>query len=836
MCKPSLVLLRAYSHLSTSSALFMASVNNPFNMSHKTLMSVFHDFLHNTNMLKKKMEIKRMSATELYNRRPTLVDGDTGSSFLYPNSPESESEDIIMVLWVGCLPYLFPEEEIPICVVMTMTNIYLFRTFVENDNELKNLNTFNDVKEAMHCFYNFPLCSLREVVIGLFDQSLRVEVAAEGPRGTFLFLTRDASKTAQFLDSLFSALGRKKNTRGSSMNFYQQKNSSTDFPLIIYPDESKFDMLKTKIQMLGHCFEERESFLSYCIIYNRDEDESGYEIHDDVTLPYLRTLILTDYRLILCDEDYVRWPLPSYVCSLPLTPQWVLDAVEVIENVIGIDLWDDTSGKQNMTGCYGITLTFEGKTEKEEIEVDFNNVWNLLFQSLSEREQFVRSISCLWKNRFNEDIRVTFLKKVLSLKKPKSTVDFVKGHAKKPSGGISIPPMQKLDSPEMFIRLDKARLNSLFSEKIAQGDDKIDSSVLFVTCVGCKPYNYPHEEFIIALILGKFNIYMIASQKYSNLISANNYFQDGGDTNLYFNVMEINKLKQVAVGLFDQCFRLEMETPLQTFIFVTRNSDHTNDFIQELSQAILALPQQIDEHEETIENVSATNQIFKIYQHNNGNDRNYYPQSEFVHPNSCIRFVYPTDETLEKLCYEIRHYIHVFNLPQADNFGVLIYSLLFHIVDNIMKSCNLVISEKFLCLVNEDNVNYPLPLFVKELPERCQYKVFKLQFISALLRIEFDEFHSGIFSLVFNNNIDTSFHGSMENSFSEENKFRTETVEVDTCLVSYPAVDEDEDCLRTWTFNASSYMERDKIFGVLSRMWSNNFSGRTLSVIRKKCK
>lgn len=792
---------------------------NPYNISQKKLLRVLKVYLQEKCTSNEKKILAKKS--------------DTGVE------TPSESIDIISVSWMGCLPYLFPEEEIPICVVMTMTHVYLFRLFLENNEcSLKTLNScYETLKESMHSFYSVRLNSIREIVVGLFDQSLRVEVTDEGPRGTFLFLTRDSSKTCAFLDSFHTAMGTKIDEQNA---ICQEKPLTSGMVSIIYPDESKIHILKQTIQSLGYNLKDGENFLSYCIVYDRvaasndSTDGCGTSnlSNQDITLPFLRTLILTDCRLILCEEDYVRWPLPTFATTIPLTPQWIISQLQLIENVIGIDLWEDMQGVQNMTGRFGITLTFEDCDIA--LEVNFSNTWNVLFQSLSEREQFVRSVTCLWRNKFNKDINITTTSKRSTKQHArkrnsgsgKASPKFCRGHTKKPSGGVILTPMQKVDCPKMFVNLEAERLNVLFKEKIARGLDISADSEVSVICAKCTSYCHPSVQFEVALILGKYNIYIFSTEKDARFIEALECFQDDGEAILYFNMMEISDLKQVVIGLFDLYFRFEMDSPSQTFVFVTTSADDNVKFIQQLSHNILQLPSSdrpLNDDDVFSDLSSPTNQVLEIYSYDQRRE-SYFAQPEFIHPNSSIMFVYPGDDTLQKLWYVINDFIRESKmLDPVHQQSVVLYTRLDNHLTN--DTCNLVISENLVCLLHEDIVNYPLPLYAKELPDTSQYEVFALQQLSSLTVIEYDDFHTGAFSLMFDG-------GVKSDTDESDGGVKSESVGGDTCLISHPVDDAGGHSIERWTFTADSYLDRDRIFNVLARLWTNNFMGKSLPVLK----
>ena len=81
-------------------------------------------------------------------------------------------EVVRLVLWAGCLPYTYPEHELPVCLLMTNVNIYLFHLYNQDSGptHVSMLRTARDLQGVLHCFYSFPVRALNQVVIGLYDQ------------------------------------------------------------------------------------------------------------------------------------------------------------------------------------------------------------------------------------------------------------------------------------------------------------------------------------------------------------------------------------------------------------------------------------------------------------------------------------------------------------------------------------------------------------------------------------------------------------------------------------------------------------------------------------------
>ena len=308
-----------------------------------------------------------------------------GAPFLKHSVPSDTNQDVVLILWVGCLPYIFPEEELPTCLIMTNVNIFLFRVFLPEDTSLSALpNTVKEMKEIFHCFYSFSLKSIKEIVVGLYDQAFRIEVNNEGSRGTFTFLTRHASKTAQFLEAYCSVIGLGEEKSSLDMRRRTSFVSGDMTSCISYPDESKIDALKAQLTAQGLSpIEDRENLISYCIVYVFEDvkDQEEFLYATDIPVSSIKSLILTNLRLFMCDEDYVHWPPPSFVRSLPTTPEWVVDEEEPVADLIGVDLWQSNDRRYMLAGNYGMTLTFDDSvteyTESLSKEVFIFNDLNL---------------------------------------------------------------------------------------------------------------------------------------------------------------------------------------------------------------------------------------------------------------------------------------------------------------------------------------------------------------------------------------------------------------------------------------------------------------------------
>ena len=353
-------------------------IDNPFLLKNELLLGFFQEFVQKTVTAKRETEVKgqEVKCRDSFSSMAYQNIG-IGAPFLKHSVPTDIQQDVILILWAGCVPYIFPEEELPSCLVMTNINIFLFRVFLSEDTSSIALpKTSKEMKEIFHCFYSFSLKSIREIVVGLYDQAFRIEVHNEGPRGTFTFLTRHATKTAQFLEAYCSVIGVGEEKSSLDMRRRTSFVSGDQVSTIVYPDESKMEALKSRLSAQDLSpIDDRENLISYSIVYlfvdDLDQEEFLYAI--DIPVSTIKSIILTNVRLFMCDEDYVHFPPPSFAGVTPATPEWVVGDEREVADLIGIDLWEGASCNYTLVGNYGMTLTFDNPvkefTESSNTEV-----------------------------------------------------------------------------------------------------------------------------------------------------------------------------------------------------------------------------------------------------------------------------------------------------------------------------------------------------------------------------------------------------------------------------------------------------------------------------------
>ena len=402
-------------------------------------------------------------------------------------------------------------------------------------------------------------------------------------------------------------------------------------------------------------------------------------------------------------------------------------------------------------------------------------------------------------------------------------------------GSDNILPIFKTripDSLESLVSLDRKALNSFFCKAIAERqDDEEPESLLHVLWTGCTPYLFPSSEIKVLLLVSNLNIYILADGTHKKLVNKKKGIKlpsgDAGKDSknrLCFNILPLWKLCQVSVGLFDQTFRIETDREEDTFTIITRDFNLTSSFLECL-QAILASKKHGELSEASRLEEELHNSIYDS-QSCHLEDKDDSAKSEVYHAGSGVRFVYPSDDTLEILKDTIAKYSQESDDCTSIYFvTILVYLLVFHLSSlKEEEPRTLIIMDKALCLCAEDHVHYPLTLFATGLPPNAQYQVQDLRDIAALKRVEFSGFNSCDFSLVFmpknknaRDNVDENFDSA---SMGE------------LCVITHSNAVPGEEEIK-WKILAQTYEEKEKALNLICKLWSD-IKGGALRFMREK--
>lgn len=216
--------------------------------------------------------------------------------------------------------------------------------------------------------------------------------------------------------------------------------------------------------------------------------------------------------------------------------------------------------------------------------------------------------------------------------------------------------------------------------------------------------------------------------------------------------IDLCDIKEVFVGLFSQKLRITGSTPDTTITLLTQNFQLTKEFQEQLMKALpegeRKEPQSPDPDGGSIYNQAP------VFENMTGS-------SEYVHPSN-VTFYYQNEETIDDLR-------HVLSESLSDSTSDLTESsLLFYRIchqlfvgdlsngaENLLTEsckeelCSFFIINQHIALCNEDHVSYPLPNFIRALPDSVHYHPVDIHSIRNLKRIVLSDFTSRDMTLIF---------------------------------------------------------------------------------------
>ncbi|KAM6170317.1 nischarin [Rhynchocyon petersi] len=182
-------------------------------------------------------------------------------------------------------------------------------------------------------------------------------------------------------------------------------------------------------------------------------------------------------------------------------------------------------------------------------------------------------------------------------------------------------------------------------------------------------------------------------------------------------VLKFSDLQSVNVGLFDQYFRLTGSSPAQVVTCLTRDSYLTHCFLQHL-MAVLS----------SLERTPSPEPVDKDFYSEFGNKSTGKMENyELIH-SSRVKFTYPSEEEIGDLTFTVAQKVAA--EEHAPALSILLYVQAFQVGPPPPGRCKgtlcpktLLLTSAEIFLLDEDYVNYPLPEFAKEPPQRDRYRL-----------------------------------------------------------------------------------------------------------------
>ncbi|XP_030827981.1 nischarin [Strongylocentrotus purpuratus] len=377
-----------------------------------------------------------------------------------------DTEHLTHVIWTKVITYAVPKKEIMSCVMLSSIALYVFsdqtlKCHRESWKTHRRICSDSAVRKSklksgrpdqqshasgvIHssseleanrvcCQHVIPLRDIDEVVVGLFDQKIRV--TGQTPDNTLTLITRSFKETHKFQQQLMLALPHPESPRksdqrpGSPIDLYQEAMKARQEAVIteykhpagvkfVYANEETISdltyLVVEKVKSPSYGFHDVH-LLMYMLLHQVGDvvSNNDYVPPSIETAPrYPRSLIITNTHVALCHEDHVCYPIPNFSKLLPESPQYAISDVQPIFNLKRLVVSDFSS-------C-DITLIFEVINVEVDISREYftsddlqegekhhtpDIVWTLVLPSLEDRERLMKMICGQWRDKHNKELSI----------------------------------------------------------------------------------------------------------------------------------------------------------------------------------------------------------------------------------------------------------------------------------------------------------------------------------------------------------------------------------------------------------------------------------------------
>ena len=402
-----------------------------------------------------------------------------------------------------------------------------------------------------------------------------------------------------------------------------------------------------------------------------------------------------------------------------------------------------------------------------------------------------------------------------------------------------------------FALMDGYDLVSFFHNNISvKGKLEVSEGLIeelrHVVWTSVLPYNNHNEEIITLVMLSTLAIYLVSSSsvhcRVSDRPSWMTHSRHQSDSAVGWKskecdqhecgkhqskkkglikpycILKYTDLQQVNVGLFDQCVRLTGLDAASVFTLVFRDSCVTGEFLEQLTNmlSLIASSPMVDRDKRDLET--------DFYRAFTKRTKSTVEGLEYTHP-SQVRFCYPGEDAVEDILYLVRNQTNIHTgVKQTLWMFILCHRVpldFMELSSENIKPRSLILTNTHLCLAEEDVVTYPLPDFVRGLPENPRHQIVDTRKIENLKRLVLPFYNDHLLCLVF----------------SDEQ----EEIVVDTSLEHFSGRPEVKGRQPRPEYKAMLYIhslaEKQKLVHLLGKHWKelNPEVGRILDVVSELC-
>lgn len=284
------------------------------------------------------------------------------------------------------------------------------------------------------------------------------------------------------------------------------------------------------------------------------------------------------------------------------------------------------------------------------------------------------------------------------------------------------------------------------------------------------PYTNPKQEITTLVMLSTNGIYLIsdtspemAHQSRPSWMTHSRNSSDSAITvksgkskgvrklvHPYF-VFRFKDLLQVNIGLFDQCVRLTGCNENSVFTLATRSSITTATFIEKLKHVLsrAAISPVVEKSRADTES--------DFYRSSHPYMKATVDEIVYTHP-SQVKFVYPGEDAVRDILYLVNEC--TYKRSKASACVESASKLWFYMECYLLPSDDarapdrsqprsVIITANSFCLAEEDIVTYPLPDFVRGVPENPCHEIVECRQIDSLKRITLFHRHPHLVCLTF---------------------------------------------------------------------------------------
>lgn len=369
--------------------------------------------------------------------------------------------------------------------------------------------------------------------------------------------------------------------------------------------------------------------------------------------------------------------------------------------------------------------------------------------------------------------------------------------------------------------------------------------VLWSTVV---PYTNPKQEITSLIMLSTYAIYLVSDTvikvSQTSRPSWMTHSRNQSDSAISWNsgkgphiqskrkvvapylILKYKDIHQINIGLFDQCVRLTGHYENSVFTIATRDSQITETLVEKLKQVLSLLvssPMLERSHQELEQD---------FYRDITQRTKTTIEGLVYTHP-SQVSFVYPGEDAVQDVLYLIRErssshhigspgvsdkssslwlYIQCYLLPSDESSSPSSSPF-----SSTIQPRTIIMTSTHLAIAEEDIVTYPLPDFVRGLPENPCHEILDCRAIECLKRVHLYHSNPHWLSLTFvKEQPELIVDVNMQHFGGAEGSEKKKKVAPEVNMKFY----------------LQSLMERDKLVHMLEKLWKQQVAlvGRILDV------